>query len=302
MSILTSASIQHDLAGVEAVLRAVTVVVHTHSPSRGAGGTRRRGGHGSGIVWSDDGTIVTNAHVATETHAVVTLADGTEAEARVVARDARRDLALLRTRSAGEGPRLTTPPLGEPAALRPGQIVVASGHPLGIEHALTFGIVHSMPSARRGDAVSLVRADIRLAPGNSGGPLADAMGRIVGVNSMIVGGLGVAISVDEVRRFVAAQLPRPSLGATLRTVTVRRHDRALLVLETTPGGAAERGGLLPGDVLLGHAGRLFASPDDLLQLLHDAGPGATLRLDVGRGGRRTTREITLGAVAWPRAA
>lgn len=293
MSVLTSASIQHDLAGLDAVLRNVTAVIRT--------GSGRRGGHGSGIVWSDDGTVVTNAHVATSDRARVTLPDGSEGDARLVARDARRDLALLRV----NGALRTTPPLlGEPSALRPGQIVVAFGHPLGIEHVLTFGIVHSAPTGR----TPLIRADIRLAPGNSGGPLADATGRIVGVNSMIAGGLGVAISIDEVRRFVAAQLPRPSLGATLRTVSVRRHDepasvgRALLVLETTTGGAADRGGIIAGDVLLGHAGRPFASPDDLLQLLHDAGAGATLRLDVGRGGRRITREITLGALVQPKAA
>ena len=297
MSILSSASIQQDLAGVEAVLRAVTAVVRT------AGG--RRGGHGSGIVWSDDGTIVTNAHVAVDERADVELADGTRVEARLVARDAGRDLALLQTT-----PLPVTPPLlGEPAALRPGQVVVALGHPLGIAHSLTFGIVHAVSgTGRDGRRPSLIRADIRLAPGNSGGPLADATGRIVGVNSMIAGGLGVAISIDEVRRFTAAHRPRPSLGATLRSVAVRRPDapdalgQALLVLETTAGGAAERGGIIPGDVLLGHAGRPFDSADDLLALLVAAGPGGTLRLDVGRAGRRTVREFTLGAIVRRRAA
>jgi serine protease Do len=292
MSILSSAAIQQDLAGVEAVLRAVTAVVRT--------GGGRRGGHGSGIVWSDDGTIVTNAHVAVDERADVELANGTHVAARLVARDPRRDLAVLRT----EALPVTPPLIGEPATLRPGQVVVALGHPLGIAHSLTFGIVHSVSRAN----VSLIRADIRLAPGNSGGPLADATGRIVGVNSMIAGGLGVAISIDEVRRFTASLRPRPTLGATLRSVAVRRHDapdtvgHALLVLETTAGGAADRGGIIAGDVLLGHAGRPFDSPDDLLSVLVDAGPGATLRLDVGRGGRRITREITLGTIQRGRAA
>jgi serine protease Do len=296
VSILSSASIQQDLAGVEAVLRALTVVVRT--------GDRRRGGHGSGIVWSDDGTIVTNAHVATAERAEVELADGRRIEARRVALDPRRDLALLRT----DALPVTPPLLGEPATLRPGQVVVALGHPMGVANSLTFGIVHSVGRAGGAGNPAIIRADIRLAPGNSGGPLADATGRLLGVNSMIVGGLGVAVSIDEVRQFVVAQRPRPSLGATLRSVAVRRPgdpttmEHALLVLETTAGGAAERGGLLPGDVLLGHAGRPFASPDDLLALLHDAGPGGTLRLDVGRGGRRTTREVTLGPARTRRAA
>ena len=301
MSILSSAALQQDLAGVGAVLRAVTAVVRT--------GGGRRGSHGSGIVWSDDGTIVTNAHVAVDERADVELANGTHVAARLVARDPRRDLAILRTE-----PLAVTPPLiGEPATLRPGHVVVALGHPLGIANSLTFGIVHSVGgtgpgTGRSARGTSLIRADIRLAPGNSGGPLADATGRIVGVNAMIAGGLGVAISVDEIRRFAASLRPRPSLGATLRSVAVRRHDapatvgHALLVLETTAGGAAERGGIIAGDVLLGHAGRAFESSDDLLALLVDAGPGAILRLDVGRAGRRMTREITLGTVQRGRAA
>jgi serine protease Do len=252
-------------------------------------------------VWSADGTIVTNAHVAVADRADVELADGGRSRGVVIARDPRRDLALLRVDAALPA----APSIGTPSALRPGEIVLAVGHPFGVANALALGVVHSVTNAAA-DASrrtpSVVRADIRLAPGNSGGPLADAAGRIVGVNAMIVGGLGVAISVDEVRRFVANQLPRPSLGATLRTVAVRRATEpsaiggALLVLETTRGAAADGAGILPGDVILGHAGHPIHSPDDLLALLHDAGPGGTLRLDIGRGGRRMSVAVTLGPV------
>ncbi|MBV9879204.1 MAG: trypsin-like peptidase domain-containing protein [Gemmatirosa sp.] len=291
MSLLTIGALQQDLAAVGTALRQVTAVVRTGAGRRG----RAPGGQGSGIVWSADGTIVTNAHVATGGDATVELPDGRTVDARLVARDARRDLALLRIDlpSTPDAP-LPAATIGDPSALRPGAIVVALGHPLGVPHALAVGVAH----AGGAGAPRLIRADIRLAPGNSGGPLADAGGRVLGVNSMIVGGLGVAVSVDEVRRFLAAQSPRPALGATLRSVAVRVADAApttgLLVLETTGRGAAERAGIAPGDVLLGHAGRPFASADDLLDLLGDAGPGASLRLDVGRGGRRITCVVELG--------
>jgi serine protease Do len=196
MSILGTAHLQGALADVAASLRAVTVVV-------GHGGHDTPSGQGSGIVWSDDGTIITNAHVVPgrSTRATVTLADGRRAGARVIVRDARRDLAiLLADRAALGAAPLPTASLGEPSRLRAGELLLALGHPLGVPHALAVGVVHAAPDARRSPYLA---ADLRLAPGNSGGPLADARGRIVGINSMIVGGLGGAISIDAVRRLLA---------------------------------------------------------------------------------------------------
>lgn len=309
MSLLSTAEIQQDLARIGAALRASTVVVRTGAGRRSGA----PGGEGSGIVWSADGTIVTNAHVATDERIAVELSDGRTADARLAARDPRRDLALLRIDPTALGDhRLTAATAGDPGALRPGMLVVAHGHPLGVAHSLALGVVHTIGRASwQGDSMrtpGVIHTDIRLAPGNSGGPLADVRGHVVGVNCMIVGGLGVAVSVDEVRRFLRAQAPRPSLGATLRPVAVRVPGTAatlatgLLVLATAARGAADRAGIVPGDVLLGHAGRPFGDADDLLALLHDAGAGATLRLDVGRAGRRTTCVVQLGAAGARRAA
>jgi serine protease Do len=250
-------------------------------------------------VWSPDGTIVTNAHVAVGDSAMITLADGRTADARLVARDQRHDLALLRVDTArlGASP-LPVPAIGDPSTLRPGDVVVGLGHPLGVEHAFAMGVVHAAPDVGR---TPYIVADIRLAPGNSGGPLADARGRIVGVNSMIVGGLGVAVSVDAVRGLVAAASPRPVLGVELRPVRVRvpvgspHTSVAMLVTTIDPRGAAARAGIRQGDLLLGHAGRAFRSPAELPELLRDAGPNSTLRFDVGRGGRQILCEVRLGA-------
>jgi serine protease Do len=278
-------------------LRSVTVSVR--SAGRRGSSRRERGGEGAGIIWSADGTLVTNAHVAVADTAVVTLSDGRTTQARVVARDGRLDLALLRIDTAAlNGAPITTAVIGEPASLRAGQVVLALGHPLGVQHALTMGVVHAAPNATRSPYIV---ADLRLAPGNSGGPLADASGRIVGVNSMIVGGLGVAISVDAVRGLMRATVPHPALGAKLRPVRVpsgaRESSVAWLVLSLDPRGAAARAGILQGDVLLGHAGRPFAPGKDLKALLRDAGLGGSLRLDVGRGGRKVSCTVLLDATS-----
>jgi serine protease Do len=294
-------SLGEDLDHVALALRAVTVVVRSSQARGGSRATapQRSSGQGAGIVWSPDGTIVTNAHVAVGDSAAITLADGRVADARRVARDTRRDLALLRVDTARlGGSPLPAPIIGDPSTLRPGDLVLGLGHPLGVEHALAMGVVHAAPDVRR---TPYVVADIRLAPGNSGGPLSDARGRIVGVNSMIVGGLGVAVSVDAVRGLVAESTPRPVLGVELRAVRVRvpagspGTSVAMLVTTLDPRGAAARAGIRQGDLLLGHAGRSFRSPAELPELLRDAGPGSTLRLDVGRAGRQISCEVRLGA-------
>jgi serine protease Do len=185
-----ASGLNEDLARIAASLRRCTVLVETGGRTRG---------HGSGIIWSNDGLLVTNAHVAQAGTAAVTLADGTTTTARLVARDPRRDLALLRV-----GADLLTGDaavIGDPSTLRTGDVVLALGHPLGVPHALALGVVHTVTHSAKAPYVA---ADIRLAPGNSGGPLADAKGRVVGVNCMVIGGLGVAVSVDAVRRLVAA--------------------------------------------------------------------------------------------------
>ena len=230
-----------DLDVIARALRQVTVTVR-HARGRGAGG------HGAGILWSPDGTVVTNAHVAQGATARVTFADGRSADAHLVARDRRMDLALLvvDTTRLGSTP-LPSPEVGAPSTLRAGDVVLALGHPLGVEHAMSMGVVHAAPDMRRSPYIA---ADIRLAPGKSGGPLADAHGRIVGVNSMIAGGLGVAISVDAVRDFIASAMPRPSLGVQLRPVRVKvpvgaaTTSLGLLVLSLDPTGAAARGGVM----------------------------------------------------------
>jgi serine protease Do len=189
--------LSRELTELAAALRRSTVEVRS-------GGT----GSGSGIIWQTNGLIVTNAHVARTDQVTIEFDDGRAVDGFVAARDPRRDLAAIEIEAAG----LTLPvaSIGHPTDLRTGDIVVALGHPLGIVGAIAFGVVHAV-EAQRG-APRWIRADIRLAPGNSGGPLADARGRIVGVNTLIANGLGVAVPVTSVMRCLA----ETGVGASAR--------------------------------------------------------------------------------------
>jgi serine protease Do len=153
---------------------------------------------GSGVVWAP-GWVVTNAHVPRQPRMMLRLADGGKLEGRLVARDRGRDLALIEV----PGLALRAAPLADSDAVRVGDLIVAVGHPLGLRGALTAGIVHAIGPVARGGR-PWIQADLRLAPGNSGGPLADARGHVLGVNAMIAGALALAIPVREVRRFVRA--------------------------------------------------------------------------------------------------
>lgn len=304
MSILSAPALASDLSALADRLRASTVAVQVGSRTR-RGPTPA--GQGSGIVWRADGLIVTNAHVARADQALVTLPDERRVAARTVARDPGRDLALLQVEADGLTP--ATP--ADAAALAPGALVFAFGHPLGHANALAAGVLHATSTARppwlRGappggrPRVAVVQADVRLQPGNSGGPLANASGQVLGVNAMVVNGLGVAIAAREVTRLVerhsGATTATPRLGVSLRAVAVRTPgvaDRpALLVLEVTPGSAASAAGLLPGDVLLGADAAPLHSADDLTDALRRAAAAGRLTLDLGRGGRRTTALVQL---------
>ena len=161
-------------------------------------------GGGAGLLWAPD-LIVTNAHVTCAASVRVRLADDQLVEAHVVAVDPRADLALLRVPRSGLAPAA----LADSDALRVGALVVALGHPLGLRRTLTAGVVHALGSTQPGGR-RWIHADVRLAPGNSGGPLADTAGQVVGINTMLVGNLALAIPINDVRRFVASTAAAPT--------------------------------------------------------------------------------------------
>lgn len=251
-------------------------------------GTRGAQGTGSGVIWSADGTVITNAHVALGDAARVELWDGRAIETRVAARDARADLAVLKL-GMRDLPAVTW---RDSTSLRPGELVFAVGNPLGFVGALTTGVVHASGSVRGLGRRRWVQAAIRLAPGNSGGPLADAEGRVVGINTMVVaGGVALAIPSDNVADFLKRG-SRPALGVVVRPIVERSRDVGLLVLEVIPNSPAENASLLIGDLLVSVNGRRIESMDDLGDAI-DQSSGALLKIGFFRGDRRKEREVSV---------
>jgi S1-C subfamily serine protease len=257
---------------------------------------------GSAVVFTDDGYLLTNGHVvgsaATGTAA---FADGAEAPFDVVGTDPLSDLAVLRVRRDVPGPA----ELGDADELKVGQLVVAVGNPLGLAGSITAGVVsalgRSMP-ARDGRTVRLIedviQTDAALNPGNSGGALATADGRVVGINTAVAGvGVGLAVPLNSTTRRIIGELlqqgrvRRAYLGlvstpAPVPSHLVERlgHPRALRVVEVVSGSPAERAGLRRGDLLLAVAGAPMRGAQDLQRLMFADAIGRPVELTVLRNG------------------
>jgi serine protease Do len=255
-------------------------------------------GNGSGVLWSSDGLIVTNAHVAQGARAEVSLWDGREFRAEVISRDARRDLAALRISTDN----LMAAEFGDSSRVRPGEIAIAVGNPLGFVGALTTGVVHAVGPIRGLGSQSWVQSDVRLAPGNSGGPLADARGRVIGINAMVAGRLALAVASNEVARFLRGENGAESLrlGVSVMPVRLPRSNGgrkfALVLASVEPGTAAARASLLPGDILLGTEDKRFASVRDLAEALQ-GDDARLLRLEFLRGDYERVRRVSVRLAA-----
>jgi serine protease Do len=246
-------------------LRRSTVQVFPHG---------RRHGGGSGIIWNSSGLVVTNAHVARSASCEIELWDGRRFQAAVGSKDPRRDLASLRI-SGGDFPAA---PEGDSRAVRPGELVLAIGSPLGFAGALSIGAIHSTGPVRGMGRYDWIRAGVRLAPGNSGGPLANVRGEVIGVNTAVAGGLGLAVPSADLVHFLRRG-PRPSLGVTLRPVR-----GGLMLLDVEPSGPAGQASLQPGDLLL----LSFEELEEALDHSTDV-----LRLRFFRGGSDRVRETAV---------
>jgi serine protease Do len=248
---------------------------------------------GSGVIWSCDGGIVTNAHVVEgvgSSGAVeVELWNGRRLPGKILKRDRRRDLAILHVEQSG----LAAATPGDSNALRVGELVIAVGNPWGFIGAASTGVVHSTPD--KFELRSWVISQLRLAPGNSGGPLANAGGDVVGINTMIAGGLAFAIPSHSVNRFLSASLEEDgTLGVVVRPVLVDRSapQIGLIVLEVIPRTPAERASLLEGDILMGAGGKRFHSPRDLEIAIHQS-RGGVVALQFRRGASGNTRTVAV---------
>lgn len=275
-TLLAASEIQDRTAALVVELQPIVVQVRS-----------RRGG-GSGIVWKSSGEIVTNHHVVPSDHVEIETSAGERFAATVAKRDQANDLAVL---TPAEGaPSLGAARIGDSRALRVGQLVLAIGHPFGVRGAVTSGIIQSVHH-REGNR-ELLKADIELRPGNSGGPLITANGEVIGVNSMIVGpGLALAVPSHIVEQLL--RKPAAKLGLAAREVQVRADvvkaagladDHAVMVVEIAPDGAAAASGLMQGDIVVGLNGAKIQRLQDFAGKLQQRSPDADVRLTVVRGG------------------
>jgi serine protease Do len=297
-----------DIEALDAYSRVVTSVAERLGPSVANLRMTRRGrlaGAGSGVVITPDGFMLTCAHVIGSARGRSRLrasfVDGSEVEVAVVGADPLSDLAVLRADSGS----LTPAELGDAAGLRVGQLVVAIGNPHGYAGSVTAGVVsalgRSLP-AREGTAMRMIddviQTDAALNPGNSGGALVEGRGTVVGINTAVAGvGLGLAVPVNATTRRIVAALMRDGRvrrawigiagGARPlppRVAAALGRDSAVEVVEVAPDSPAARAGLRAEDLIVAIDDVPVRGVDDLQRLLGEEQIGATVRLDLVRGG------------------
>jgi S1-C subfamily serine protease len=299
---------------VTGVARKLSPAVANLRVARGVAGRRGMDGGGSGVVITPDGFMLTSAHVVAGTGGgVASFVDGREVDVDVVGADPLSDLAVVR---ASGSPHIPAE-LGDAARLRVGQLVVAIGNPLGFAGSVTAGVVSAVGRSFAAQAGSITRfvenviqTDAALHPGNSGGALADGRGRVVGINTAVVGpgmgqGLGLAIPINTATRRIIASLmaegrvrraylgivggPRP-LPPRLANETGRKHGVEVVeVMRSSPAG---RAGLRSEDIILDIGDQPVAGMDDLQRIMDGASVGRSLRVRAFRNGRVLQLEVT----------
>jgi S1-C subfamily serine protease len=301
-----------DAEAFDAYSRVVTSVAERLSASvanlrvsRRVRGGRRLDGGGSAVAITPDGFLLTSAHVIARTDGGRASLAGRELEFRVVGADPLSDLAVLRA----DGGELAPAELGDAENLRVGQLVVAIGNPHGFGGSVTAGVVsalgRSLPTQAGRIVENVVQTDAALNPGNSGGALADGLGRVVGVNTAVAGfGLGLAVPINAATRKIVAALMtegrfrRAYVGIAggsrplpPRLATKLGREQAVEIVEVVEGGPAEQAGLHPEDLVLELDGAPVEGVTDLQRLMVGDLIGASVDLTISRGGR--TLSVTL---------
>jgi S1-C subfamily serine protease len=288
----------------ERVGPAVVSVEIRHRAERRGRVAREVPGSGSGFVFTPDGFVLTNSHVVhAATRIEAAFPDGRRVQAELVGDDPGTDLAVIRVPAVA----LTVAELGDSAALRVGQLVVAIGNPLGFQSTVTAGVVSALGRSFRSVGGRLIddviQTDAALNPGNSGGPLVDAHGRVVGVNTAVIlpaQGICFAVGVNTAK-IVTGQLIRHGMirrgyigvagqHVPLLRLAQRAHGleakSGVLVTEVTPAGPAAQAGLKPGDVIVAFDGAAVTGIDDLHRLLVTDRIGADTTIAVLRGAEK----------------
>jgi S1-C subfamily serine protease len=310
----SSDPIPHDEALHDAYSRAVTGAVRRVRPAVlhlqvSMPGRRRGGGSGSGFVFTPDGLALTNSHVVHgATKVVATMLDGTSHVAPVIGDDPDTDLAVIRL-PASDLPYVE---FADTTRLEPGQVAIAIGNPLGFETTVTSGVVSALGRTMRSRSGRLIdqviQTDAALNPGNSGGPLVDARGRVIGVNTAVVlGAQGICFAISAgTAEWVAARLIRDGrvrrswlgvvaqstrIPAAIRQALRLPRDGGVLVTGVEPASPAAAGGLRPGDVIVELHEVPTTTADDLHRLLAEERIGRATPVRIVRDGRARTLEV-----------
>ena len=281
-------------------------------PNQGAPREYETHSLGSGFIISADGYVLTNAHVVEKADEVtVKTTDKREFTAKVIGSDRRTDIALLKI----DAKNLPVANLGDPNTMKVGSWVIAIGSPYGFENSVTAGIVSAKGRALPGDNfVSFIQTDVAVNPGNSGGPLFNLNGEVVGVNSQIYSrtggymGLSFAIPIDVAMDIVSqlkgnGKVSRGRLGIQIQEVTAElaasfglKDAKGALVAAIEKGSPAEKGGMQPGDVILKFEGKPVSSSSDLPRMVGATKPGSKTKLEIWRN--RASKEISITLAEW----
>lgn len=264
-------------------------------------------GLGSGFIIASDGYVVTNTHVIDGADSIyVTLADKREFKAKLIGQDKRTDVALVKI----DANNLTPLPLGDSDKIRVGQGVLAIGSPFGLDNTVTAGIV-SAKGRDTGDYLPFIQTDVAVNPGNSGGPLINMRGEVIGVNSQIYSrsggymGISFAIPIDEAMRVVTqlkatGRVSRSRIGIAIGEVTKEVAEslglgkiRGALVRNVEPGGPAERAGVEAGDIVLRFNGRDIEKASDLPRIVGELKPGTNANAGIWRKGALRNLNVTV---------
>ena len=271
----------------------------------------RQNGVGSGFIIDSNGTILTNYHVVGDAEKIsVTLSDGKKYDAKVIGKDQKTDIAVIKIDVGRDLPSVT---LGDSDHLEVGEWVVAIGNPFGLDHTVTSGIVSAKGrQIGAGPYDNFIQTDASINPGNSGGPLLNLRGEVVGINTAIFSqsggniGIGFAIPTNSVKDLLPqlrdkGRVVRGYLGTTVQKITPEIADSlglkergGALVADVVKGGPAEKAGLKAGDVIVEFDKKAIKDSSDLPGAVARVAPGTSVQLKLARDGKQITLPITVG--------